>query len=59
MLTWMYGTENMPLHTSIQNKALKGDPNPDTLMSSQYCEYRPSVTIRTVLTARAKDCPLR
>lgn len=54
----MYGTENMALHTSIQSKALKGDLNPDTLMSSQYCEYRPSDTISTVLRMWAKECPL-
>lgn len=48
MLTWMYGTENMALHTSIQSRAVSGDRNPETWISSQYWEYRPSVTISTV-----------
>lgn len=50
MLTWIYGTENIALHASIQSRAVRGDWNPETWTSSQYCEYRPSVTIRMVLT---------
>lgn len=59
MLTWMYGMENIALHTSIHSKALRGDWKPETWISSQYCEYSPSVTISMVLSTRARECPLR
>lgn len=59
MLTWMYGTENIALQTSMQSRAVRGDWKPDTWISSQYCEYRPSVTISRVLAMRATECPLR
>lgn len=48
MLTWMYGTENMALQMSMQSKAPRVELNPDTLISSQYCENRPRTIIRTV-----------
>lgn len=49
----------MALHTSMQKKALMGDWKPETWISSQNCEYRPSQTIATVLSTQRAGCPLR
>lgn len=48
----------MALHTSMQNRAVMGDWKPEMWISSQYCEYRPSETIRTVLSTQRAGCPL-
>lgn len=49
----------MALHASMQSKAVKGDWKPETWISSQYCEYRPSDTIRMVLSTQTAGWPLR
>lgn len=54
----MNGTENIALHTSMQSSALCIDLNPEMLVNSQYCEYRPRVMFTTVLTSRARERPL-
>lgn len=45
----------MALQTSIQNRVLRGDLNPETWTRSQYCEYRPSDTVRAVLKMRPRE----
>lgn len=48
----------MARHTSMQSRAVRSDWKPDTWISSQYCEYRPRITIRMVRTTSTSECPL-
>lgn len=47
----------MARHTSMQSRVLRSDWKPETWMSSQYWEYRPSVTIRMVRSTSSSECP--